>query len=379
MYQELTSKYRVIAAPNSMKGSVDAFRFAAIIEKAFLAVSDRFKVIQVPVADGGDLTAEVLGRAMKLKERVIPVHDPLGRKIQVKYRLGKGTAVMEMADASGMKLLATDDLDPLRASSTGTGEMIRDAIQRGATKILLGIGGSATIDGGMGLLEGVGVVFFDQKGKRLNASGECVGHIANWNDSAFSVKETEIRVICDVDNPLLGEAGAVQVFGKQKGATEEMLPVLERNLKYFADLILEKKGKDLSGQKGMGAAGGVNLALVGFLDAVIVPGAGFILDTIGFDKALEQASLVVTGEGKIDTQTFADKAPYAVFKRAKQQGIPVFAIGGSVTSGADSLFDRTYSLMNDQIDLATAIRQAEELIFQRAKQAAEDFLLSCES
>ncbi len=377
MYQGLTSNYRVIAAPNSMKGSVDAFRFAAIIAKAFLSVSERFEVIQSPVADGGDLTAEVLGRALKLKEQVAGVRDPLGRTIPVKYRVGEEMAVMEMADASGMKLLAAGDLNPLRAASTGTGEMIRDAVLQGATKILLGVGGSATIDGGMGLLEGLGVIFYDRQGKPLAASGENVGYIAAWDDSSLSaLKGTEIRVICDVDNPLPGKNGAVQVFGRQKGATVDMLPLLEQNLTYFAGLIRKKKGTDLSGQKGMGAAGGVNLALVGFLGAEIVPGADFVLDTIGFDRLLERANLVITGEGKVDRQTLADKAPYAVFRRAKQRDIPVYAIGGSIVPDAGLLFDRAYSLMTGTVTLETAVKQAEELIFERAVQAARDFL-SC--
>jgi glycerate kinase len=380
MYQGLTSKYRVIAAPNSMKGSVDAFLFSSIIEEAFHAVSDQFEVIQMPVADGGDLTCEILGRAMGLEKQMIEVHDPLGKKIMTSYRLGNGIAVMEMADASGMKLLKPKDLNPLMTSCAGTGEMIRDAVLRGATRLLLGVGGSATIDGGMGLLEGVGVVFYDREQKRLHASGESVGRIAEWDDSVLSImKGVEIKVICDVENPLLGSAGAVQVFGRQKGATNEMMPVLEQNLKYFSDLIFQKKGKDLSQIEGMGAAGGINLALVGFLDAKIVRGADFVLDSIGFDQALEKASLVVTGEGKIDHQTLANKAPYAVYKRAKQKDIPVYAIGGSVTPNADLLFDKTYSLMNDKVDLNTAITHAGELIFLQAKQAATDFLLSRES
>jgi glycerate kinase len=282
---------------------------------------------------------------------------------------------MEMADASGMKLLKAKDLNPLQASCAGTGEMICDAVQRGATKILLGVGGSATIDGGMGLLEGLGVIFYDNEKKRLSASGESVGHIAFWDDSALAeLKDLEIKVICDVENPLLGSNGAVQIFGRQKGATDEVMSVLEQNLKQFSYLIFREKTKDLARVKGMGAAGGINLALVGFLKAEIVPGADFVLDTIGFDQVLEQASLVVTGEGKIDNQTLSNKAPYAVFKRAKQKGIPVFAIGGSITSGSDSIFDKTYSLMNEQISLDTALTQAEELIFLRAKQAAMDFL-----
>jgi len=375
MYQGQTSKYRVVAAPNSMKGSVDAFRFASIIKEAFHAVSDRFEVIQMPVADGGDLTGEVLGRAMGLEKQTTEVHDPLERKIMTAYYFGKGTAVLEMADASGMKLLKAKDLNPLLTSSAGTGEMMRDAFYRGADKLILGVGGSATIDGGMGLLMGLGVVFYDSERKRLSASGESAGRIADWDDSALAEwKGLEIKVVCDVTNPLLGSNGAVQVFGRQKGATDAMMTVLEQNLTHFSQLIFKKKGKDLSNRMGMGAAGGINLALTGFLNAEIVPGADFVLDAIGFDQALEKAGLVVTGEGKIDHQTLASKAPYAVIRRSKQKGIPVYAIGGSVASGADLIFDKTYSLMNGGVDLDTALCQAEELIFLRAKQAATDFL-----
>jgi glycerate kinase len=225
------------------------------------------------------------------------------------------------------------------------------------------------------LLEALGVVFFDREHERLYASGESVGQIADWDDSALSeFEDIGIKVICDVQNPLLGSNGAVQVFGRQKGATDEMMAALEHNLKQFSGLITQKKAKDLKQMEGMGAAGGINLALAGFLNAEIVPGADFVLDTVGFDQLLKQASLVVTGEGKIDDQTLANKAPYAVCKRAKRRGLPVFAIGGSLTPGADLIFDKVYSLMNGQVSLDTAISQAEKLIFLRAKQAAMDFL-----
>jgi len=369
------SKYRIVAAPNSMKGTLDAFRFADAVERAFHAVSETFEVVKVPVADGGDLTAEVLVRALRLDHQEAEVHGPRGKKVKAVYGLGHKQAVIEMADASGMKLLSPEELDPLEASSAGTGELIRDAVRRGAGEILLGVGGSATIDGGMGLLEGLGVVFYNEKGEQLPASGRAVGEIASWDDSALAdLREIKIQVICDVENPLLGENGAVYVFGEQKGADKATLPALEQNLKHFSDLILQKKGRSLARVKGMGAAGGINLALAGFLYAEIVPGADFVLDCIGFDQALRYASLVVTGEGQIDGQTSGNKAPFAVYKRAHAKGVRVVAIGGKVTGAGAGLFDRTYSLMNAQVDQETALSHAEELVYERAVQAATDFL-----
>ncbi len=380
MSQGPTSKYRVIAAPNSMKGSLDAFRFADIIEQAFHTVSNKFEVVKMPVADGGDFTAEVLIRALELQRLKVPVRDPLGRPIIAEYGVGKGMAAIEMANASGMKLLTRDELSPMCTSSFGTGEMIKDAFSRGAKTILLGVGGSATIDGGMGLLEALGVKFFDRNGVQLKASGATVGQIDYWNDDSLSEYDgLEIKVICDVGNPLLGANGAVAVFGKQKGATAEMIPVLEENLAHFAALILQNQKLDLKAIPGMGAAGGINLALSGFLKSSLVPGAEFILDAIDFDGQLSTADLVVTGEGCIDRQTLNQKAPFAIAGRARAKGVPVVAIGGSATLEGTSIFDKVYTLVSDQIDLETAINNPEPLVFQQALLLAQDFLSGLKS
>ncbi|MGD9931532.1 MAG: glycerate kinase [Mangrovibacterium sp.] len=375
MFPGPTSKYRVIAAPNSMKGSLDAFRFAEIIGGAFRSVSDHFEVIELPVADGGDFTADVLIRSLSLNRVTSLVHDALGRMMEAEYGFGNQLAVIEMANASGLKLLSPSELNPLDTSSIGTGELIRDAVDRGAKTIWLGVGGSATIDGGMGLLEGLGVAFFDEYGERIRASGANVGKIHSWDDAALNrYDEISVKIICDVDNPLLGPAGAVAVFGPQKGATNPMIPVLEKNLGHFANLIFQKKGLDLRRRAGMGAAGGINLALCGFLKAEIVPGAEFVLDTLGFDNQMQTADLVITGEGRIDAQTANNKAPFVVACRAKKQGIPIVAIGGEITPEGAALFDETYSLVNDAVSPENAMQQTESLIFERARQAAADFL-----
>ena len=379
LHEPMPDSIHVLIAPNSMKGSLDAFRFAEIVSEAFKSVSNQFITIQKPVADGGDFTAEILINERRLARRKVSLHDPLGRVIGADYGFGGQLAVIEMAGASGMKLLADEELDPMKTCSKGTGEMIADAKKSGAKTIWLGVGGSATIDGGMGLLEALGVIFYNEKGERLTASGAALGEVADWDEASLAAYSSlDIRVICDVENPLLGKSGAVETFGEQKGATSKTKPLLERNLSHFSALISEKKGKNLAGLEGMGAAGGINLALLGFLNAHLVKGADFVLDQIGFDKELEKVQLVVTGEGKIDGQTANNKAPFAVLKRARQKRLPVVAIGGIVTPDGARFFDRTYSLVNEQVDPATAISRVEELVWERAVQAAKDFLRTIE-
>ena len=375
MFRGPISKYRVIVAPNSMKGTLDTFSFAGIVKQAFHDVSSCFDVVCVPVADGGDFTGEVLLDVLNLQRREVRVHDPLGRLIKAGYGIKESLAVIGMADASGMKLLSAAELDPMKTSSLGTGELLEYAINKGAHEILIGVGGSATVDGGMGLLAGLGMTFYDKDGKKLTACGGAAGKIASWDDSALDpFKRVKIRVICDVLNPLSGKHGAVYVFAGQKGATPEMLPVLEQNLAHFAGLVEKKTGRSLSGVPGMGAAGGVNLALAGFLNAEIVPGADFILDYTGFGRLLGNASLVITGEGKIDGQTACNKAPFAVFRRAREKGIPVFAIGGQVTEEGARIFDRTYALAVDETGIKDAFSRTRELVYERAVLAAKDFL-----
>ncbi len=375
MSQEPTAKIRVLVAPNSMKGSLDAFRFADAVESAFKSVSERFEIRKQAVADGGDYTTEVLSEALGLNQKTISVLDPLGRSINASYGLKGNQAVLEMANCSGMKLLKQKELNPLKTSSYGVGEMLYDAIHNGARDIFLGVGGSATVDGGMGLLEAMGVCFFDCDGELLKSCGENVGKIQNWDDSALAdFSKVNILVVCDVDNPLLGDNGAVSVFAPQKGATEEMLPTLENNLQHFATLIQLTKNEDLKNIKGMGAAGGINLALNSFLNAKIELGADLVLRMVNFDKLAASSDIIITGEGKIDEQTANMKAPYAVAMRAKQNGIPVVAIGGEVTEKGAKLFDKVYALVDGNISIEYAVQHAEELVFKKAQQVAEEIL-----
>jgi len=353
---------KILIAPNSMKGSLNAFDFADILEKAFEQVSDGFEVRKVPVADGGDYTGEVLAKRLKAKEIAVTVTGPLRAWVQSKYAITGKTAIIEMADASGMKLVNSSDLNPLIASSYGTGELIADAIGKGCNEIYLAIGGSATVDGGVGMLEALGFRFLDENRNILKANGGMLNKIAAIEKPA-SKSHISFKIICDVDNPLLGENGAAAVFGPQKGASAEMVRELEKGLEHWAGLLESGCGKTLRNVEGAGAAGGISVPLLAFWDAEIVPGADFVLEQLGLEDEIRWADLVITGEGKIDGQTLNNKAPFAVAKMARAHGKPVFAIGGKTEAEASDVFDGIYSLVNGAMSLEEAMANASGLLY----------------
>lgn len=362
----------ILIAPNSMKGSLSAFRFSETVEKAFLEKAPHFfNIRKLPVADGGDLTAEVLTRALNLNKQVIEVAGPLMKPVFAEFGYTDGVAVIEMANASGMKLLTPHELNPMKTSTFGTGQLLREAIRLGAKKIYIGVGGSATVDGGMGMLEAMGVRFRDSDGNLLAGNGANLVKIADFDSSGLQLPENlEIKIICDVDNPLLGETGAARVFGPQKGANPAMVEELEAGLRNFAEIIKKTTGESVDKIKGSGAAGGISAGMVAFLGAEIVEGANFVLDQLAFDGHAWWADLVITGEGRIDLQTMHNKAPFAVAVRAKKFGAKVIAIGGSVEPVTDSPFDGVFSIINQPCSLEYAIENADRLLYQTAFELA---------
>lgn len=351
----------ILVAPNSMKGSLSAFDFANTVEEALLKYSPLLSIRKVPVADGGDFTGEVLAKAFHAEKVEITVCGPLGKKVKSQYFISGETAIIEMADASGMKLVEKKDLNPLTATSYGTGELIADAVSKNCKKIFLAVGGSATVDGGMGMLNAFGIRFFDQNGTELPGNGENLEKVVEII-SPESFPEVSIKIICDVDNPLLGETGAAAVFGPQKGATPEMVIRLEKGLKNWAEILQKKTGKKIFELPGAGAAGGVSAGLISFFDAEIVPGADFVLSKINFGEHMKWADLVITGEGKIDSQTLNNKAPFAVARRARKLGKPVVAIGGQVDLKTQAVFDFVFST-GDNVEIEYAIKNARQLLF----------------
>ncbi len=340
-----------------MKGSLNAFDFAGIVEKVFRESDEDFITRKLPVADGGDFTGEVLSRNLNAKTVFVEVQNPFGEKIKSKYAVFKNTAIIEMADASGMKLVAPELLNPLVASSYGTGELIADAIKNGCSEILLAVGGSATVDGGMGMMEALGFCFFDKNGNALAGNG---GNLAKVNSIKKPAKlpAVSIKIICDVDNLLLGENGAAAVFGPQKGATSAMVAELERGLKNWAKVLTGLTGKKTETIEGSGAAGGIAVPLLAFYNAEIVPGADFVLTRLNFDEQVKWADIVITGEGKIDAQTLNNKAPFAVAKVAAKYKKPVFAICGIVETEVELPFNEIFTLVSESVNSAFAIKNA---------------------
>ena len=325
---------KIVIASDSFKGSISAAEVAACGERAVHRLFPDCEVVQLPVADGGEGTVETLTAALGGQSVATVVHDPLGRLITAQYGLitKEKTAIIEMATASGLPLLQPEERNPWLTSTYGTGELIRDALERGCRKFLIAIGGSATNDGGMGLLQALGFRFLDAEGQELPGCGGSLSRIAQIDTSGAlsALTECQFTVACDVTNPFYGREGAAYVFAPQKGADAEMVEALDLGLRHFAQLIQTTQGIAIDQLPGAGAAGGLGGGLVAFLQARLRPGIEMVLDALQFDTQIAGADLIFTGEGKLDAQTCMGKTPFGVLRRAQRQGIPVVALGGAV-------------------------------------------------
>ncbi len=335
---------KLIFAPDSFKGSLSAVESCDILERVTARIFPGAETVSVPVADGGEGTVDALLRAMGGQRVKTDVTGPLFEPEAAEWGLLEGgtTAVMEMAQASGLPYLPAEGKDPRLATSLGTGEMIAEALRMGVRDILIGIGGSATNDGGIGMLTALGACFTDRDGNAVRPVG---GELINVAHADFSglmpqLKETVITVICDVTNPLLGENGATFIYGPQKGAVPAIRDELEAGMAHFAAVVEKAVGHDISSFPGAGAAGGLGAALGGVLGATLKSGIDAVLDAVDFDRKLEGVSLAVTGEGRIDGQSVRfGKVPVGVAKRCAAKGIPTLAIVGGIGDGAEGLFD----------------------------------------
>lgn len=325
---------KIVIASDSFKGSLSSAEVAACGERAVHRLFPDCKVVQLPVADGGEGTAETLTAALGGQSVTAIVHDPLGRLITARYGwiAQDQTALIEMAAASGLPLLPLEERNPWLTSTYGTGELIRNALERGCHKFLIAIGGSATNDGGMGLLQALGFRFLDAEGKELPGCGGSLQQIQQIDSSGVLVDlaQCQFTVACDVTNPFYGPTGAAYVFAPQKGADAEMVEALDQGLRHFAQLIHTTQGIAIDQLAGAGAAGGLGGGLVAFLNARLTPGIEMVLDALRFDTQITGADLIITGEGKLDAQTCMGKTPLGILRRAQQQGIPVVALGGAV-------------------------------------------------
>ena len=357
---------KIVVASDSFKGSLTSLGVAEAAGKAIDEVCPECEVVKVDVADGGEGTMDALRGTLGGRKILIEVSDPLGRPVQASYViLDDGvTAVLEMATASGLPLLTPAERNPLKTSTFGTGQLIADALNKGCRKFLVGIGGSATNDAGMGMLQALGVRFFDAEGNLLQGKGESLELVQNIDRNSLceGLTESEFIVACDVDAPLYGQKGAAYVFAPQKGADPDMVQQLDMGLKHFACKVLSYNitSDDLSHVAGAGAAGGLGFGFIAFLNARLERGIEMVLDAIGFDSIIEKADLIITGEGRIDSQTLTGKTPFGVLQRAKKQDIPVVAIGGAVAldpqAALEAGFAGVYAVTPEGMLLETAMR-----------------------
>lgn len=354
---------KIVIASDSFKGSMSSLDVATAASAGVIEVYPDSEIVSVNVADGGEGTVEAIVDALGGEIVKVQVSDPLGRKIETSYGIAGETAILEMAAASGLPLLTVKERNPWATSTLGTGEMIMDAIARGCRKFLVGIGGSATNDAGVGMLQAMGFRFYDANGELITQGcGGMLGSIARIDDSLVSaaVKEAQFTVACDVDTPFCGPEGAAPVFAPQKGADAEMVKRLDEGMASFAKVIMEKYAIDIVPVAGAGAAGGMGGAFRAFLGATLKKGIDMVLDAIDFDTTIQGANLVITGEGKVDFQTAKGKTAAGVLNRAKQQHIPVVAIGGCVEM-CDSLvqmgFAGIYPILEEKVPLEIAMQR----------------------
>lgn len=353
---------KIVIASDSFKGSLTSVEVAQAVTRGIKAVYPDCDVVAVNVADGGEGTVEAIVDALGGEIVHTTVSDPLGRPIQARYGIAGEKAIIEMAAASGLPLLQPAERNPWMTSTYGTGEMIMDAIQRGCRQFLVGIGGSATNDAGTGMLQALGFKFYDFNGKEItDCRGGRLQDIADLDDTFVpkSVQEAQFIVACDVDTPFCGPEGAAPIFAPQKGADTAMVQQLDAGMTSLAKVIEDKYRINIVPIAGAGAAGGMGGAFRAFLHATLKRGIDMVLDAIDFNAIIQNADLVITGEGKIDFQTAKGKTAAGVLTRAKQQGIPVVAIGGSVEM-CDSVqqmgFAGVYPILGEKVPLEVAMQ-----------------------
>jgi glycerate 2-kinase len=370
---------RVVLAPDKFKGSLTAAEVAAAVAAGMLDVVPEVETIMLPVADGGDGTVAAALSA-GFDKIIVDAVGPTGERMQAPYALDGDRAVVELAAVVGLSMLPGGRLDPMGASTYGLGLLIADAIRRGATTIVLGLGGSASTDGGAGMVQALGARLLDVHGRDLAHGGDHLVHLDRLDLAPLraTLGAATIIVATDVDNPLLGPRGAAAVFGPQKGASPPQVAELEGGLRYWSQLVSDATGREDAERTGAGAAGGTGFAALALLDAEIKPGIELILDLIDFDRRIAGADLVVTGEGSLDDQSLAGKAPVGVARAAARGGIPVVAVAGRLQLSPSQLreagISAAYPLTDLESDLDRCIANAGPLLRRLGAQIARDWL-----
>jgi len=373
---------KIVTAPNAFKGSLTATEAAVAMEAGIRRILPSAEIVQVPVADGGDGLVDVAVEALDGEMRSLKVTGPRNSPVEANFCYVKSLdlVTVEMALASGLALLPADLQDPTLTTTFGTGELIKAGLDLGVNRINVGIGGSATNDGGIGMAQALGVRFLDKDGQELPGIGASLSSIVKIDLSGLDprIKETTFEAVCDVDNPLYGPKGAAFVYGPQKGASPEQVKELDKGLKNLAGLIQKDLGMDVANMPGAGAAGGLGGGLHAFLGAKLCKGIDLIFDLVGLPEKLSGADLALTGEGQIDFQTVFGKAPGGVGIAAKAQGIPCFAIAGSIGKDLGNLHESginaVFSLCPGPMTLEESMKLSKENVTRVTEQAIRAFL-----
>ncbi len=373
---------KIVVAPNAFKDSMTAGDACKAISEGILRVAPDAVIAPVHIADGGDGLHDVIKAVFGGEERFVEVTGPLAKPVKAEflYLPESKTAVLEMARASGIALLTNEERNARTTTTVGTGELACAAIAAGATKILVGIGGSATNDGGVGFAQALGVKFLDESGNPVRPIGEDLEKIRTIDMSGLKFDPASIawEAVCDVDNPLTGPRGASAVFGPQKGATPEDVAFLDAGLTNLTLRVKECLGKDLADMPGAGAAGGLGFGLAAFVGAELRPGVDVVLDMVDIDKELKNADLAITAEGRIDFQTAFGKGPAGVGARAKKYGVPCLALAGGLQGDFSNLheigIDACFTLCPGPMPLADAIRDGRMLLANATEQAFRAFM-----
>lgn len=376
---------KIIIAPDSYKGSMTALEAAESIEKGIKKATKycnaNCDVIKIPMADGGEGTVDAILNTINGKKVSVKVKDPLGRKIDSFFGIiNDDTAVIEMAAASGLNLLTEEERNPMKTTSYGTGQLIKAALDYGCKNIIIGIGGSATNDGGAGMCQALGIKFLDNKGIEIGFGGDELCKINKIDTSGIDsrIKNTTLTIASDVKNILCGPNGASAIYGPQKGATNEMIKVLDENLRHFANVIKKDLKKDILNLPGSGAAGGLGAALMAFLNAKCLSGIDTVMKLTNFKEKVKVSDLVITGEGATDYQTLYGKVPYGVSKIAEKYNKPVICISGSLQEGYKELYDKgitaLFSIVDRPMTLKESIERGEELLEKATENVMRLFL-----
>ena len=369
---------KIVIAPDSYKESLSALEVATAIERGFREIFPSANYVKLPVADGGEGTVEAMVAATQGRIIHVPVTGPLGEPVEGFYGLSGDdqSAFIEMAAASGLELVPPSQRNPLKTTSWGTGELIRHALDAGVKHIIIGIGGSATNDGGAGMVQALGAKLLDAAQKPVGLGGGELATLAHIDLTGLDkrLKACRIEVACDVTNPLTGEEGATAVFGPQKGATEAMIVELDRNLAHYADVIKTSLQVDVKSIPGAGAAGGMGAALMAFLNAELRSGIEIVTEALKLEEQIHDCSLVVTGEGRLDSQSVHGKVPVGVARVAKKYRKPVIGIAGSLTHDVGVVhqhgIDAVFSVLTSVSTLEEAFRGAFDNIYRASRNIA---------